>query len=78
MPKLKISLNADGLIKSFIGGAYLRPNSVELTLYDDDDYIKEIIGLFYRNVIDDAGNVLDPIRYQLFFHLNLNQVKSWV
>lgn len=62
----KTTLNADGSIKSITGGAYLRPKTVELTLSNNDDYIKRIIGLWWRNVIDDGGNIIDFIRYNAY------------
>jgi hypothetical protein len=62
----KTKLNADGSIKSFVGGAYLRPYQIEQSLLDDDNYIKEKIQLWYRNVIDDAGNIIDLVRYNAY------------
>jgi hypothetical protein len=64
--------NVDGSIKSFVGGAYLRPLKVELSLFDDNDYVKDIIGKWWRNVVDAAGTTIDSVRYSAY----LSEIKN--
>ena len=50
----------------FISGGFLRPNKVVLPLCEDAAHVKDVISLFYRNVVDAVGSIIDVTRYNTY------------